>query len=149
MNALAPQGQTKPLQRQPTDDLTRPLFILFSAYPDFSKTPQEAEARTAAYLLALSTFPEWAVRQAVTRFVQGHVERRNRDKIPTAEQIAAEAREIVNDEAEKRRQQNIIDQQRKEREAEEKRRANRGSQEERGRKIAEIMARYMPKTMQE
>lgn len=148
MNALAPQGQTKPLQRQPTDDLTRPLFILFSAYPDFSRTQQEAEARTAAYLLALCTFPEWAVRQAVTRFVQGHVERRNRDKIPTAEQIAAEAREIVNEEAEKRRQQNIIDQQRKEREAEEQRRADRGSPEERAAHVQRLLGRSI-KTMQE
>ena len=147
MNALAPQGQTKPLQRQPTDDLTRPLFILFSAYPDFSRTQDEADARTAAYLLALSTFPEWAVRQAVTRFVQGHVERRNRDKIPTAEQIAAEAREIINDEAEKRRQQNIIDQQRKEREAEEHRRADRGSPEERAAHVQRLLGRSI-KTME-
>lgn len=147
MNALAPQGQTKPLQRQPTDDLTRPLFILFSAYPDFSRSPQEAEARTAAYLLALSTFPEWAVRQAVTRFVQGHVERRNRDKIPTAEQVAAETREIINDEAEKRRQQNIIDQQRKEREAEEQRRAERGSPEDRAAHVQRLLGRSI-KTME-
>jgi hypothetical protein len=147
MNALAPQGQTKPLQRQPTDDLRRPLLILFSAYPDYSKTQDEADARTAAYLLALSTFPEWAVRESVTRFVQGHVERRNRDKIPTAEQIAAEAREIVNDEAEKRRQQNIIDQQRKEREAEEQRRADRGSQEDRAAHVQRLLGRSI-KTME-
>lgn len=149
MNALAPTDKPKPLRRAPTDDLTRPLFMLFSGYDTFPMSQEASDARTAFYLLALAEFPEWAVREAVVRFGTGKVERKNRDRMPTAEQIAAETREIINDEAEKRRQQNIIDQQRKEREAEERRRADRGSQEERGRKIAEIMARYMPKTMQE
>jgi hypothetical protein len=147
MNALAPQGQTKPLQRQPTDDLTRPLFMLFSGYDTFPMSQEASDARTAFYLLALAEFPEWAVREAVVRFGTGKVERKNRDRMPTAEQIAAEAREIVNDEAEKRRQQSIIDQQRKEREAEEQRRANRGSQEDRAAHVQRLLGRSI-KTME-
>ena len=147
MNALAPTDKPKPLRRAPTDDLTRPLFMLFSGYDTFPMSQEASDARTAFYLLALAEFPEWAVREAVVRFGTGKVERKNRDRMPTAEQIAAEAREIVNDEAEKRRQQNILDEQRKEREAEEQRRANRGSQEERAAHVQRLLGRSI-KTME-
>lgn len=101
MNSLAPTT-VRPLRKQPTDDLRKPLLVLFSAYPVYNTTPENDAARTAAYLLGLSDLPEWAVSEAVRRFVQGKVDRKSRDKLPTAEQIAAEARVLVDEEAGRR-----------------------------------------------
>lgn len=147
MNSLAPTT-ARPLRRQPTDDLRKPLLVLFSAYPVFNSTPQADEARAAAYLLGLSELPEWAVSEAVRRFVQGKVERRNRDKLPTAEQVAAEARELVDAEARRRVIENNRLEQARLRKQEREFAENRAPAEERARLAAEIMARHGLKNME-
>ena len=97
----------KPLRAQMADDLRRPLATLFAGYEaPWAKGDAEAvlslrDAQAKVYMLALNGLPEWAVQEAVTAFVQGRVERSNRAKLPTAEQIAAEARRL--ERAEERR----------------------------------------------
>ncbi len=122
MSALAPL-HGKPLRRSPTCDVAKPLLILFAAYPEpFAKGDTEAlrSAQVAAYQLGMDGLPQWAVQQAVTDFIQGKVERPNRAKLPTAEQIAAQARIAINKEQ---------DSQAREREAEEQREEARKAKE--------------------
>lgn len=117
MNALTSHSP-KPLRPQMTCDIRRPLFTLFSAYPVFNSTPQADDARLESYRLGLQGLPEWVVMEAVTRFVQGKVDRKSRDRLPTAEQVAAVSREILNDQADKEKAARLLEQQRREREAE-------------------------------
>ncbi|WP_143750495.1 hypothetical protein [Mesorhizobium sp. WSM4308] len=59
------------------------------------------DAKVSAYLLAVQGLPAWSIESAVKDFIQGRVERKRRDKLPTAEEIAAVAREHVTVEATK------------------------------------------------
>lgn len=145
MNGLVTTS-LRPLSRQPMDDLRRPLAILFSSYPVFNSTPEDAAARTAAYLLAISDLPEWCIMSAVTRFIQGKVERKNRDRMPTAEQVASEARSIVDDEREKARMRRIADQYLRERREEQEALATRLTPEERAAQVTRLLGRSI-KTM--
>lgn len=141
MNALTPQS-SKPLRPQVTCDLRKPLFILFSAYPNYATTQQESDARVEAYRIGLSGLPEWAVMEAVTRFVQGKVDRKSRDRLPTAEQVAAVSREILDAEAERRKVQIAIDQQRREREAERDAREHRPPTNERAEHVKRLLSQF-------
>lgn len=92
----------KALRRTPLCDARKPLALLFAGYPEpFSKGDTEAlrRAQVEAYLVGLDGLPEWAIREAVTDFIQGRIERPNRSKLPTAEQVSAQARHHVEREA--------------------------------------------------
>ena len=138
----------KPLRAQMADDLRRPLATLFAGYEaPWAKGDAEAvlslrDAQAKVYMLALNGLPEWAVQEAVTAFVQGRVERSNRAKLPTAEQIAAEARRLISEEAQRqqrsRAEQEARDEARERAEFE----ANRTSREERAAAAARIRAEY-------
>ncbi|MDI6026739.1 hypothetical protein QBK99_11110 [Corticibacterium sp. UT-5YL-CI-8] len=67
--------------------------------PDESQRQLQRQARVAVYALAVEGIPGWIVDRSVTDFIQGRVERKRRDILPTAEQIAAHCRDILNDEA--------------------------------------------------
>lgn len=144
MNSLAPVD-IKPLRRQPTCDPRKPLAILFAGYPEpFAKgdTEQLRRAQVEAYMLGLDGVPEWAIRESVTAFIQGTIERSNRSKLPTAEQIAALAREKVSAEATRqqvRRQREKDAQARREEEARNK--LTPDEMEVRRKRAAEIMSR--------
>lgn len=152
MTALVPQPDklpaAKPLRKQITDDLRRPLAMLFSGYNVYTADEEEAERKTAFYLLALSDLPEWAVTEAVVRFGSGKVDRRNRDRMPTAEQIAAEAREILDHEAERKRLRKLAEDQQKEQQAAQQARANRPPAEARAEHVRRLLGRSV-KSMQE
>jgi hypothetical protein len=154
LSALAPL-HGKPLQRQPTCDIGKPLLILFAAYePSYAPNATEAlrSAQVAAYQLGMDGLPQWAVQQAVTEFIQGKVERPNRSKLPTAEQIAAQARVAINKEQDAQaRERERVEQQeeaQKAREQEEFRKTPEGQAEmaQRRERAAAIMARagYRP-----
>ena len=144
MNSLA-TTDSKPLRRQPMCDPRKPLAILFAAYPEpFAKgdTEQLRRAQVEAYMLGLDGVPEWAIRESVTAFIQGAIERSNRSKLPTAEQIAALAREKVSAEATKQsilRQREKDAQERREEEARNK--LTPDEMEVRRKRAAEIMSR--------
>lgn len=105
MNALA--IDSKPLSPVYADEARKPLFILFSAYPEpwADKSAQQAQqlqdARLNAYLLGLSDIPGWAIEKAVREYISGRVERSagKRGKLPTVEEIASESRLYVREEA--------------------------------------------------
>jgi hypothetical protein len=104
MNALAPV-EGKALALRSADEARQPLAVLFAAYPepwvdkDATHLKKLIEAKVSAYLLALEGLPAWAIETAVKDYIQGRVERRRRDKLPTAEEIAALSREHVGKEA--------------------------------------------------
>ncbi|TIO15610.1 MAG: hypothetical protein E5X86_19770 [Mesorhizobium sp.] len=104
MNALA-SIDGKALAPLSVDEARKPLAILFAAYPEpwtdkgASHAQALIEAKVSAYLLALQGLPAWAIETAVKDYIQGRVERRRRDKLPTAEEIAALSREHVGKEA--------------------------------------------------
>lgn len=110
MNALAPI-ETKPLRALSLDESREPLLLLFSAYPEpwSDRNASGAEdlmaARVSAYMLGLDKLPGWAIRQVVTDFIQGKVERPSRRKgaLPTVEEISSEARVHVDREASRQR----------------------------------------------
>lgn len=107
MNELATQQGQLPLKASAVDEARRPLLAMFAAYdPPFadrnaSQIERLMDAKVSAYLLALQGLPAWAIETAVKDYIQGRVERRRRDKLPTAEEIAALAREHVSKEATK------------------------------------------------
>lgn len=144
MNSLATTSN-KPLRRQMTCDPRKPLALLFAGYPEpFARgdTEQLRRAQVEVYMLGLDGVPEWAIMESVRMFIQGTVERANRSKLPTAEQIAALAREMVS--AEATRQQ--IRRQREKESQERREEASRAKLtpeelEIRRRRAAEIMAR--------
>jgi hypothetical protein len=104
MNGIVTTGQ-KALMPVTADEARKPLLVLFSAYdPPFTDRTAEhrqklMDAKVSAYLLAVQGIPAWAIERTVTDFIQGRIERRRRDKLPTAEEIAAVAREHVTTEA--------------------------------------------------
>lgn len=106
MNSLAPING-KSLAPLSVDEARKPLAVLFAAYPepwaDKSATHAQKliDAKVAAYLLALQGLPAWAIETAVKDFVQGRVDRKRRDRLPTAEEVAALSREYVSKEAAK------------------------------------------------
>ena len=93
----------KPLRRTPLCDPRKPLFLLFSAYPEPWNGKGDVEAlrnaQVEAYLVGMDGLPEWAIREAVTDFIQGRIDRQNRSKLPTAEQVSAQSRHHVEREA--------------------------------------------------
>lgn len=144
----------KPLMPTTQFDAREALFRLFAAYdPPYSDrsaphVEKIHDARVKAYEVSLQGIPSWAAIQAVTDFQQGRVERRNRDKMPTGEQLAVRAREIVSEEAV--RQQRAREDLKRRQEAKEdaERRAFLKSTEgeqhmaDRARRAQEIMARH-------
>jgi len=104
MNSLA-TIEGKALVQRTADEARAPLAVLFAAYPEpwTDKSAVQAQklidAKVSAYLLALQGLPAWAIEQSVKDFIQGRVERRRRDRLPTAEEIAAQAREHMIKEA--------------------------------------------------
>lgn len=122
MNSLATTEQKAALALMPqtADEARKPLLVLFSAYdPPFTDRTAEhrqklMDAKVSAYLLAVQGIPAWAITSAVTDFIQGRIERKRRDKLPTAEEIAAVSREHVTKEAtrqtaERERQEQIAE----------------------------------------
>jgi hypothetical protein len=109
MNSLATiEGnalESKALVPQKPDEARAPLAVLFAAYPEpwsdrnASHAQKLIDAKVSAYLLALQGLPAWAIESAVKDFVQGRVDRRRRDRLPTAEEVAALSREYVDREA--------------------------------------------------
>lgn len=106
MNSLV-TIDARPLAPFTADEAREPLLTLFSAYDppyvdkDAPKAKALIDAKVSAYLLALQGLPAWAIETAVKDYIQGRVERNRRDKLPTAEEIAALAREHVSKEATK------------------------------------------------
>lgn len=104
MNSLAPV-EGKPLAPISMDEARKPLAVLFAAYPEpwtdraASQAQNLIDAKVSAYLMALQGLPAWAIETTVRDYIQGRVERRRRDKLPTAEEIAALSREYVTKEA--------------------------------------------------
>lgn len=111
MNALV---QALPLiAMRPTEG--KPALVkLISAYPepfiakDATHAEKMKEARIAAYLMAFEGLPGWSLDQSVKDFIQGRVERRRRDIMPTAEEVAAKAREHVHSEASRQMNAKVI-----------------------------------------
>lgn len=101
---IARQTETLPLIAA-QNEAKAGLLRLFSAYPepyvarDAEHADKISRARVAAYQLALDGLPAWAIELSVSDFIQGRVERRRRDLLPTAEEIAARARDEVSKEA--------------------------------------------------
>lgn len=97
----------KPLMPVTADEARKPLAVLFAAYPEpwMDKSATHAQklidAKVSAYLLAVQGIPAWAIETTVTDFLQGRIERRHRDRLPTAEEVSAQARERVAREAER------------------------------------------------
>ncbi|AZO45900.1 hypothetical protein EJ076_34865 [Mesorhizobium sp. M7D.F.Ca.US.005.01.1.1] len=104
MNSLAPING-KSLVPLSVDEARQPLAVLFAGYPEpwTDKSAVHAQklidAKVSAYLLALQGLPAWAIETAVKDFIQGRVDRKRRDKLPTAEEVAALSREHVTQEA--------------------------------------------------
>lgn len=119
MNALVPTD-AKPLRAFTRDEASKPLLVLFAAYPEpwADKTALQAkalqDAKVSAYLLAMEGLPAWSIEQSIKDYIQGRIERKRRDKMPTAEEIAAVAREHVSSEATKQLQQRAIEEQKRE-----------------------------------
>lgn len=144
MTVLVPTV-SRPLTRQAMDDLRRPLAMLFAAYPEPYSKGDVSELRrlqAESYMLALDGIPEWAVTETVTNFIQGRVERKSSDRLPTAEQIAKQCRAVLEIEADAQRARLQLRKQVEERRIEAQRAAERGTQEDRARRAAEIMARH-------
>lgn len=153
MNALAPESG-RHLVAFDRDEARAPLFRLFSAYPapwmdkDAGKVERLMDARVAAYKLAVEGIPGWAVSEAVTAFIQGRVEgRKRRDVMPTGEELAVQARAIVEREAARQARENEQRRQVKERLEWEQKQSflstdeGRQHMQDRARRAAEIMAR--------
>lgn len=127
------------------------LLRLFSAYPepyiarDAEHADKISKARVAAYKLALDGLPAWAIELAVSDFIQGRVDRRRRDLLPTAEEVAARAREEISKEASRQMaRQAEADQRAEIAEMEERQRrmndpSYRKELEERAKRVAEMM----------
>ena len=94
MNALA-------LIASQIEDYTEPLSLLMVAYPepwsgkDASHVHELNKARAGAYRLAMEGLPAWCVAQSVKNFIQGRVDRKRREFLPTAEHVANEARRVL------------------------------------------------------
>lgn len=149
MTVLVPTV-SRPLTRQAMDDLRRPLSMLFASYPEPFGRGDVTDLRrlqAESYMLALEGIPEWAVTEAVTAFIQGRVERKSPDRLPTAEQLAKQCRAVLETEADAQRQRNQLRKQAEERRIETQRAAERGSPEERARRAAEILARHGLRSM--
>lgn len=152
MNSLAPVN-ARPLQPFSVDEARPSLTLLFAAYdPPFADREASGikalmDAKVKAYLLGLQGIPGWAIEQTVTDFIQGKIERRRRDKLPTAEEIAAIARETVRLEAARQAERRARDQQMQEaREWHEKQAwlktpEGQKHQEDRAKRAAEILSR--------
>lgn len=143
MTVLVPTV-SRPLTRQIMDDMRKPLFRLFAGYPEpFAKGDTEDLRRLQAevYMLALDGIPEWAATEAVTAFIQGRVERKASDRLPTAEQLAKQCRIVLEAEAEAQKARRQALQRAQEAKVEQERAATRLPQEERARRANEIMAR--------
>lgn len=104
MNSLAPIDG-KALSPRSADEARQPLAILFAAYPEpwtdksASHVQKLIDAKVSAYLLALQGLPAWAIETAIKDYIQGHVERSRRDRLPTAEEVSALARKHLGEEA--------------------------------------------------
>lgn len=111
MNALSPINSTKALMARSVDESREPLLILFSAYPEpysdkgAAGADELMAARVSAYMLGLEGLPGWAIKQAVTDFIQGKIERpaRRKGALPTVEEVSVEARIHVDKEASRQR----------------------------------------------
>ena len=154
MTLLVPQQPSLPLRPGQADDLSRPLLMLFAGYPEpYAKTakPEALDAlnraRTEAFMLALSGLPEWAVSRSVADFIQGRVERRHRDKLPTAEQVAVEARRHLEEETRRQSMERRRAQEAQERARHEEFLRSRPPAEERARHVAEVMRRARLQSM--
>lgn len=137
-----------PLRPETADEARIPLSQLFAAYPEpwadrsASHAQELIAAKVNAYLLALSGLPAWAIQRAVLDFIQGRIERKSRDRLPTAEQVAVEARKHLDAEAMKQARDRSIEAARAEQRASDEFMANRPSSEERARIAARILARH-------
>lgn len=104
MNALVPTDD-KPLVARAMDEALQPLLVLFAAYPEpysdknAERAKEMEQARVSAYLLGLSKLPGWAIEQAVADFIQGKIDRKKRGTLPTVEEVSAQTRVHVENEA--------------------------------------------------
>lgn len=134
-----------PLRAESVTEALKPLAHLFAAYPEpwadktASHVKELLEAKANSYQIAVQGIPAWAVQKAVLDFIQGRVERRNRDKLPTAEQLAVVARQHLDEEAKAQQIARRQQEQKAELEREAKFLATRPPAEERARRAAEIM----------
>ena len=148
MNLPAKQSDQLPLIPAAIDEAREPLARLFVAYPEpwsdksASHAQEMIRAKTLAYIEAMEGIPGWAVARAVTMFIQGKIDRKRRDRLPTAEEVAVEARrlleaEVIHQQAERRQREQI-----EERRAHEEFLANRPPAEERAKRAAEILRKH-------
>lgn len=92
---------SKPLMPQRQGEAKEAMMRLIAGYPEpyTDNTAEHAaemkKARVAVYMLAFEGLPGWAVYDAVLDYIQGRIDRKRRDAMPTAEQISARARELV------------------------------------------------------
>lgn len=92
---------SKPLMPQRQGEAKDALVKLISAYPEpymahnAEHADQMKKARVAAYMLAFEGLPGWSIDSSVKDFIQGRIDRKARHIMPTAEEIAARARELV------------------------------------------------------
>ena len=155
MTVPATQDERKPLalRPQPTDDLRPILRKLFNSYeqPWAGAPPRTEEERrvreammddrTASYKDGLTGLPAWAIEQARLDFVSGRVERKNRHKLPSAEEVAVVAKIHLDAEVKRQAEQAHLQRQMQERKRLEQFLASRPPAEERARQVKEIMAR--------
>lgn len=150
----AVQAEPLPLQPAGADEARAALAQLFAGYPEpwAERGARHAsaltEARVNAYLLAVDGIPGWAVTRAVAAFIRGQVERRRRDRLPTAEEVAVEARAHVQAEASRQARRRQLEQEQAERRQWAARQAwlktpeGREHLQERARRAAAILARH-------
>lgn len=145
MTLPATQAPRLPLRAESATEALKPLAHLFAAYPEpwadktASHVKELLEAKANSYQIAVQGIPAWAVQKAVLDFIQGRVERRNRDKLPTAEQLAIVARQHVESEATRQQIAKRAEDRKAELAREAEFLANRPPAEERAKRAAEIM----------